>query len=83
MKPDTRKIIVAKLRKATDECTDILHDEGMKLKESLQIMTKSYLEMAALNALAASKLLGEMPSKADFIKVSGEVYADLKRKVLQ
>ncbi len=83
MKPDTRKIIVAKLRLATGQCTDILHDEGVPHKAALSIMTKAYLEMGALNALAATRLYGELPSKADFMKVAGEVYNDLKAKVLQ
>lgn len=83
MKPEVRKQVVALLRKATDSCTDILHDEGMPHREALGLMTKTYLEMAALNALAATKLYGEIPSKVDFTKIAIEVYNDLRAKVMQ
>lgn len=83
MKQDTRKIIVAKLRAATDQCTDILHDEGVLHKDALELMTKAYMEMAALNALAACKLYGTMPSKIEFTKIAIEVYNELRLKVLQ
>ena len=83
MKSDTRKIIVAKVAAATNECTDILHDEGIPHKDALGLMTKAYLEMAALNSLAACKLYGQMPSKVDFTKVAIEVYNELRTKVLQ
>lgn len=83
MTEETHAEVVRLLKKATSECLNNMQDDNIPMIDAIELLTKAYLEMAVVNALAHSTMLGLMPSVDEFKAICGEVFTTLKARIIQ